>query len=204
VSSAAPMISISVEDDLRGPQIVASDDARRSPWEYRGLVNRTRRLVSAWARTPTADIFLALVLAAYYQFEIWWPSTAVGVGAADVTGAKSVLVPTALLVTLPLILRRRFPFAVLCVVMGASAAQGLLTTPVEGLAGGVAVVVAVYSLAAHTQRARAVTGLLVALVAAIASDADAADFAFTALVIGGTWLVGRALRSARLRAGSKR
>jgi signal transduction histidine kinase len=201
VSSAAPMISISVEDDLRGPQIVASDDARRSPWEYRGLVNRTRRLVSAWARTPTADIFLALVLAAYYQFEIWWPSTAVGVGAADVTGAKSVLVPTALLVTLPLILRRRFPFAVLCVVMGASAAQGLLTTPVEGLAGGVAVVVAVYSLAAHTQRARAVTGLLVALVAAIASDADAADFAFTALVIGGTWLVGRALRSARLRAG---
>ena len=194
------MIPIIVEDDPRGPPIIVGDDAPGTQREYRGCVNWARKSVPAWLRSQAADTVLALVLAAYYQFEIWSPSAAIGVGVADATGAKSVLVPTALLATLPLALRRRFPFAVLCIVLGASAAQGLLTTPLEGMAGAIALVVAVYSLAAHTQTARALAGLAIALVAAIPMDEDAADFAFTALVIGGTWLVGRALRSARLRA----
>jgi signal transduction histidine kinase len=157
------------------------------------------RKLSAWVRSPAADAVLALALAAYAQLEIWWPGVAVGVGPADVTGAKGVLVPTMLLATLPLALRRRFPFAVLCVVMGAFAAQGLLTVPIEGMAGALALVLAVYSLAAHTERGRALAGLAIALAAAIPLDADAADFTFTAFVIGGTWLVGRALRTHRLR-----
>jgi hypothetical protein len=108
----------------------------------------------------------------------------VGVGPADVTGTKAVLVPAMLLATLPLAFRRRFPLAVLCVVMGANAAQGLLTAAMEGMAGALALVLAVYSLAAHTEWRRALAGLVIALVAAIPVDEDASDFMFAAFLIG--------------------
>jgi signal transduction histidine kinase len=194
------MVSISVEDDLNGALIIVGDDAHGARQEYRGAVNRASKLVSTWAASPAADTVLALVLAAYSQLEIWWPSVAVGVGPADAVGAKTVLVPTALFATLPLALRRRFPFAVLCMVVGAIAAQALLTTPVEGLSGAVALVLAVYSVAAHARRPRALLGLGIALVAVIPIAQDLADFSFDVLVVGGPWLVGRALRTNRLRA----
>jgi signal transduction histidine kinase len=194
------MVVIIGADDWNSPPIIVADDARKAPREYRGAVNRARELVSAWVGSPAADAALALALAAYSQLEIWSPGIAVGVGPADVTGTKAVLVPTMLTATLPLALRRRFPLAVLCVVMGASAAQGLLTVPIEGMAGALALILAVYSLAAHTERARALAGLAIALVAAIPIDEDASDFMFAAFLIGGTWLVGRSLRTNRLRA----
>jgi signal transduction histidine kinase len=194
------MVSINVEDDPNGSLIIVGDDARGARREYRGVVNRASKLVSTWAGSTAADTVLAIALAAHSQLEIWWPTVAVGVGPADAVGAKAVLVPTALFATLPLALRRRFPFAVLCVVMGAIAAQALLTTALEGLSGGIAVVLAVYSVAAHTKRARALLGLAIALVAFLAIAEDVADFAFDALVVGGFWLVGRELRTNRLRA----
>jgi signal transduction histidine kinase len=187
-------------DDRNRPPIIVADDAHEAPREYRGAVNRARELVSAWLASPAADAALALALAAYSQFEIWSPGIAVGVGPADVTGSKAILVPTMLVATLALALRRRFPFAVLCVVMGASAAQGLLTVPIEGMAAALAMVIAVYSLAAHTTQGRALTGLAIALAATIPVDEDASDFMFAAFLFGGTWLVGRALRTNRLRA----
>jgi signal transduction histidine kinase len=194
------MVLIIAADDWNGPPIIVPDDAHERPREYRGAVNRARELLSSWARSPAADALLALVLAAYSQLEIWWPTVAVGVGPADAVGAKAVLVPTALFATLPLALRRRFPFAVLCVVMGAIAAQALLTSPLKGLSGGIALVLAVYSVAAHTRQRCALLGLAIALSAVIPLAEDVADFAFDALVVGGSWLVGRALRTTRLRA----
>jgi signal transduction histidine kinase len=157
------------------------------------------RLLAGWARSPAVDVVLALALAVHSQLEIWRPALALG--GADAGGAKAVLVPTALLATLPIAWRRRFPFAVLCVVVGALAAQALLTVPVDGMSGMVAVVVAVYSVAVHADRTRAFAGLGLALVAAIAviSD-DPADFPFDAFVICAPWLAGYALRAARLRA----
>jgi signal transduction histidine kinase len=194
------MVVIIGADDWNGPPIIVADDARKTSREYRGAVNRARELVSTLVGSRAADAALALALAVYSQFEIWSPGIAVGVGPADVTGTKAVLVPAMLVATLPLAFRRRFPFAVLCVVMGAIAAQGLLTAPIEGMAGALALVLAVYSLAAHTERGRALAGLVIALAAAVPIDEDAADFMFTAFLIGGTWLVGRALRTNRLRA----
>jgi signal transduction histidine kinase len=194
------MVLIIAADDWNGPAIIVPDDAHEAPREYGGAVNRARELVSAWVASPAADAALALGLAAYSQIEIWSPGIAVGVGPADVTGTKAVLVPTMLIATLSLALRRRFPFAVLCVVMGASAAQALLTVPIEGMAAALTLVIAVYSLAAHTTRGRALTGLAIALAAAIPVDEDASDFTFAAFLFGGTWLVGRALRMNRLRA----
>jgi signal transduction histidine kinase len=155
--------------------------------------------VSAWIRSPAADAVLALALAAHSQLEIWWPALALG--GSNASGLKAVLVPTALLATLPLALRRQFPFAVLCIVMGAVAFQALLTTPLEGMSGLVALVVAVYSLAAHSERRLALAGLAIALVAGTLLIAeDPADFPFDLFVIGAPWLGGRALRTSRLRA----
>jgi signal transduction histidine kinase len=163
-------------------------------------VNRALTLASTWSRSTAADAALALALAAYSQLELWGPTIAIGVGPADAVGAKALLVPTALLATLPLALRRRYPFAVLCIVTGAIAAQALLTAPLEGLSGAIALVVAVYSLGAHSERWPALLGLAIALVAVIPIAEDTADFAFDALVVVGPWLVGRSLRTHRLRA----
>jgi signal transduction histidine kinase len=142
---------------------------------------------------------LALGLAVHAQIEIWWP--AVALGGAESGGVKLVLVPTALAATLPLAWRRRFPFAVLCVVVGALSAQALLTVPVDGMSGLVALVVAVYSVAAHAERTRALAGLALALVAVVVVIGDdPADIPFEAFVIGAPWLAGYGLRAARLRA----
>ena len=163
------------------------------------VVGRVGRLVAGWARSRAADVALALGLAVHAQIEIWWP--AVALGGADSGGVKVVLVPTALAATLPLAWRRRFPFAVLCVVIGALSAQALLTVPVDGMSGLVALVVAVYSVAAHAERTRALAGLALALVAGAALIAnDLADLPFDVFVIGAPWLAGYALRAARLRA----
>jgi signal transduction histidine kinase len=142
---------------------------------------------------------LALVLAAHSQVEIWWPEAALG--GANAGGQKIVLVPTALLATLPLALRRRFPLAVLCTVAGALMAQALLTESLQGMSGLVALVIAVYSVAAHAEQPRALAGLAVALVSvgALVSE-DPADLPFDAFVIAVPWLGGRAIRTARLRA----
>jgi signal transduction histidine kinase len=163
------------------------------------VMGRMSARVSAWIRSPAADAVLALALAAHSQLEIWWPALALG--GANASGLKAILVPTALLATLPLALRRRFPFAVLCVVMGAVAVQAQLTTLLEGMSGLVALVVAVYSLAAHSERPLALAGLAIALVAGTLLIAeDRADFPFDLFVIGAPWLGGRALRTSRLRA----
>lgn len=146
-----------------------------------------------------SDVALAVGLAVHSQLEIWRPALALG--GADEGGLKSVLVPTALLVTLPLALRRRFPLSVLCVVTGAMATETLITTPLQGMSGLIAFVVAVYSVAAHTERRRALAGLAISLVgaAALLSD-DPADYAFSAFTTGAPWLAGRGLRTARSRA----
>jgi signal transduction histidine kinase len=193
------MISLSAQDDFSRASIVAADDAWRQARRYRLLMGRATRLLAGWARSPAADAALALALAVHSQLEIWAPGAALG--GADAGGLKSVLVPTALLATLPLALRRRFPLAVICVVAGSLAAQAVLTDSLQGMSGLIAVVVAVYSVAAHAERARALVGLAVALVAGVTLIAeDPADFPFDAFVIGVPWLGGRALRTARLRA----
>jgi signal transduction histidine kinase len=166
---------------------------------YRRVVRRMPGLLAAWVRSPVSDVALALSLAIHSQLEIWRPALALG--GADVGGLKSVLVPTALLVTLPLALRRRFPFSVLCVVAAAMATQALVTTPAQGMSGVIAFVVAVYSVAAHTERRSALAGLAIILPVSVALlSEDPADYGFLAFMIGAPWLTGRALRTARLHA----
>jgi signal transduction histidine kinase len=155
----------------------------------------TLTTLRAWARSPLADVVLAAGLAAYAMVEIWRPDT-LGVEAG---GDKAVLVTTMLAATLPLALRRRAPLLVLVVVAAALSTQALLTMFLEGLAAIAALLVAVYSVAVHAGLPRAVAGLIAALVCGAVIAESASDAAFNACLVAGTWLGGRALRTARVR-----
>jgi signal transduction histidine kinase len=153
------------------------------------------RTLRAWARSPVADVVLAGALAAYAMAEIWRPDT-LGVEAG---GDKAVLVTTMLAATLPLALRRRAPLLVLVAVVAALGAQAILTMFLEGLAAFAALLLAVYSVAVHAGLPRAVTGLIAALACGAVIAEGASDAAFNAFLVAGTWLGGRALRTARVR-----
>lgn len=136
----------------------------------------------------TVDAVLAAALGVACLLEIWSPRLVPGVGA--VTGDRVVLTVTSLLATVPLAGRRRFPLAVLCLVLGALAVQQLLTTPTEGLVLLLTAMVAAYSASAHGSVRTALLGGAVVLVGAAATGENLGDWAFLALVWGGAWMVG--------------
>src|SRR3954468_16090121 len=94
----------------------------------------------------TIDGVLVVALAAASQLEIWSPRLVPGVG--EVTGNRPVLAVTSLLAMLSLAARRPSPLAVLVVVIGALSLQQAVTTPTEGLAPLLAVMLAAYSSSA--------------------------------------------------------
>ena len=158
-------------------------------------MRETLSQVRTWARSPSADIVLATALAAYAMLEIWQPGLRRRRGRRrqshprhdDAGGDSAACAPQARTA------------AVLAVVVAALTAQALLTVFLEGLAGIAALLVAVYSVAAHAEATRALAGLAVALAGAAAIGESASDGAFNAFLVGGTWIAGRALRTARVR-----
>jgi DNA-binding NarL/FixJ family response regulator len=145
-------------------------------------------MVLPTARPPVVDLVLAAALTMSAQVEIWTPHLAPGVD--DVDGSRPVLAVTAVLMTLPLALRRWAPAVVAAVVLGAAAAQSALTTPVDGLTSLAAMAVATYSGAARATVARAgAVGAAAILAAATVAD-DLGDQAFLALTLGAAWLAG--------------
>jgi signal transduction histidine kinase len=146
----------------------------------------SRRLpASAWL----FDIGLALVAAglstAFFVFEL--------VGSGLPRGILALGYALALLHTLPLAARRRFPGAVLalCVASGlAVAALGL-----SPIVLGVAILVAVYSVAAYGDRWMSLASLAAAEVGSVAVQLTPGRFqtptvVSNALVIGAAWLLG--------------
>ena len=95
---------------------------------------------------------MAVALALLALVEIWWPGGFFATG--PIEGSRWVLVPTALAMTLPLAVRRRWPLATESwSSSGAAALQELqATTPTEGLSAVVrALLVAAYSVAAYSE-----------------------------------------------------
>jgi signal transduction histidine kinase len=144
------------------------------------------------ARHPFAsDTLVAIALAAFVQQDIW--------GSSDYfTASRAIYVPAALLMTLPLAFRRRAPFAVAVVVMGALAfealAVGSAPTPDSQLVGWL---LAIYTVAAHCGRVAAAIGGALSLGAGliwIGLD----DFLFPLVVFGGAWVAGRLVRQRQL------
>jgi signal transduction histidine kinase len=143
------------------------------------------------------DTVIGVVLATYAQLEIWYPRAAIGVG--DVNGSKAILVPTALAMTLPVALRRRFPLVVAVTVMVATAFQNVLTTPTQGLAGIVAGLLALYSVGAYAEPASAAIAGATAFAAVAGGAKGGGDLAFGTLIFGGALLAGVAVRRRHLR-----
>jgi signal transduction histidine kinase len=178
--------ALSADDDPGAAEISRGADAGAATPRYVGCV-RGRRIPRA---SRLGDLVLAFGLALLALVEIWWPGGLVATG--PIEGNKAVLVPTALAMTLPLAYRRRWPLATVLVVFGAAALQELLTTPVDGIAGVAAHLVASYSVAAYSERPPAIFGLAAALALSLSSGIG--DAVFAAVLIGSAWGAGRIVR----------
>jgi signal transduction histidine kinase len=148
-------------------------------------VSRLRSAVGIVQSHPFAsDAVLAALLAVLALGDIY-------TSADYLTGSRWIYVPAALLMTVPLAWRRRAPLPVVAVVMGALIAQSfaLGTTPSPDFEL-VAWLVAVYSVAAHSERRPALIGGAVSLIAGIVwIGLD--DFFLPLVTFGGAWLAGR-------------
>jgi signal transduction histidine kinase len=144
------------------------------------------------ARRPfTVDAVVAVALAVFVLQDIF--------SSGDYYSAsKLIYVPAALLMTLPLAFRRRAPFVVVVVVMGALAfesfAVGSAPTPDTQLVGWL---LAIYSVAAHCERRTAAIGGAFSVAAGLVwIGVD--DFFFPIVVFGGAWVAGRLVRQHQL------
>ena len=145
----------------------------------------------------TADACLACALAIVAELEVLASS---GLPGSDAAAALAVPV-----ITLPLIWRRRSPAAAFVAVYGAYAAQALAGGEAEqSIAVSVALLVSIYSVAAHATDVRVALGALVGgqaiawMALAVEGGRTAGDYAFSLLLGGGAWLGGYAVRSGRL------
>ena len=146
----------------------------------------SRRLpASAWLFDSGLALVAAGLSTAFFVFEL--------VGSGLPRGILALGYALALLHTLPLAARRRFPGVVLalCVASGlAVAALGL-----SPIVLGVAILVAVYSVAAYGDRWVSLAGLAAAEVGSVAVQLTPGRFqaptvVSNALVIGAAWLLG--------------
>jgi signal transduction histidine kinase len=156
------------------------------------------RLYGDWA--------LALALAALLEIELWTidPSHPPGDVGSDVfsSAERAVAGAAGLVLTLSLAWRRRAPLIVLAVAIATSIIANFAAPLDAATTPAVALVVAVYSVGAHAERLREWIGL--AGVGAVIAANAAAEFSlgnllFIAMILGGAWLGGRAMRYRRER-----
>jgi hypothetical protein len=151
-----------------------------------------------------ADWLIALGLAGWAQYEIWVHPL---VKADDgIPGPRPINAALFVLITVPLAWRRRAPLAVVSIVAAAAAVQAVFFDRSTQL--WLAVLIALYSVAAHGQGRDALLGG--ALVAAGTLAIDIRHLAAGERALGevagewalfaGVWLLGRYLHSWRLRA----
>jgi signal transduction histidine kinase len=140
------------------------------------------------------DAMFASVLAAIAELEVW----------SGGAGSPTLRAVVALLMTLPLALRRRFPLPVLVLVMGAALAQSVVDRDAD-VAGVlvVAIIAIAYSVAAHSAVRAAAAGGLIGLGALWASvhlqGGGVGNYIFAGAIFAGAWLAGFILRLRRLR-----
>ena len=110
------------------------------------------------------------------------------------TASLWIYVPAALLTTLPLAWRRRWPLAVCVIVMGTLAGESLAvgTAPTPDVAM-IAWLLAIYSAAAHCDRHRAVVAAAISIGAGLVWM-GVGDFLLPVVVFGGAWIAGRLVR----------
>lgn len=144
----------------------------------------------------SGDVVLAMGLLAFALAEL------VGMPQLD----RTIAVPAALAMTVPLLWRRRAPVAVVGIVLGAFAVQVHLGIPENAqLSATAALVIACFSVGAHAEARPAVGGLaLAALLAGLTVPATVSDIGFVALVVGGSWSGGRVVRASSSQARAQK
>jgi signal transduction histidine kinase len=159
---------------------------------------RFLRLYGDWA--------LALGLAVLFQIEVWTidPPHPPGDVGSDVFSSteRAVAGAAGLVLALSLAWRRRAPLIVLAVAIAASVVANFAVVLDAATTPAVALVVAVYSVGAHAERVREWIGLagVAALIAANAAEQlSLGDLLLIAMILGGAWLAGRAMRHRRER-----
>ena len=151
------------------------------------------------------DWTVAGLLLVWGQVDLW----AVGGKFTRVPGEHALAAAFLVLVAMPLGLRRRWPLAVLTVVMGAIALQSLLAG--QAPQGGEVLfptLIVLYSIAAHADFRRACVGLAIAFAATLIEGAQDTEVVtlgdlvvvegfFFVFLGGAAWLVGRFVRGRR-------
>jgi signal transduction histidine kinase len=152
------------------------------------------------------DWVLTLVLAVLFQIEVWTidPSHPPGDVGTEVfsSAERAVAAAAGLVLTLSLAWRRLAPLAVLALALATSVLANFVAVLDAATTPAIALVVAVYSVGAHTERVRGAVGGLgvAALIAAnVAGQFSLGDLLFIATIVGGAWLAGRAMRYRRER-----
>jgi signal transduction histidine kinase len=152
------------------------------------------------------DWVLALVLAVLFQIEVWTidPSHPPGDVGTEVFSSteRAAAAAVGLVLTLSLAWRRRAPLVVIGVAIATSVVANVVGVLDEAATPAIALVVAVYSVGAHTSGLRAAAGGLgaAALIAVnVAEQFSLGDLLFIATILGGAWLAGRAMRYRRER-----
>jgi signal transduction histidine kinase len=150
---------------------------------------------------PYGDWALALTVLVLVEIEVWAidPSHPPGDVGAEVfsPGERAIAGAVGVVLALALAWRRRAPLAVLAVAIVASVMANISPVLDAATTPAVALVVAVYSVGAYTGGWRASIGVagVAALVAANAAEQfSPGDVLFIAVILGGAWLAGRAMR----------
>lgn len=112
-------------------------------------------------RSLTFDLVIAVVLTVVLQLEVWFSE-----GPQETFYARPFSSPVLLLVTVPLVWRRRAPVAVAAAVGGATALQAVVTGEFTAAFGILwALFISLYSVGAYAEGRRRIAGLAIVVVA---------------------------------------
>jgi signal transduction histidine kinase len=166
--------------------------------DLRAAVRRLERL-SPWV----VDAGLAAGLAVIALTEIALDARCACLAASDVWWSVAFTMG----ITLPLVLRRRYPFAVINAVGVTAAVYNIIDIPPDPYTLTFAILVAVYSVAAYARQSLAVTAAVISVVALVllnlpvmADQNDYADVVNQFLLLGGGWIAGQNTRYRRRQA----
>ncbi|GAA2081488.1 histidine kinase [Pseudolysinimonas kribbensis] len=152
-----------------------------------------RSRLGRWARVriaglPLVDVVVSAVLTI---------TAVVGILTGEVDeGPLALTLPVAVATTVGLLWRTRLPVLTAGLLLGADLVQGLLAHPSGSIWSLIALILAMYSIAAgYREGTAALIGLGFIGVLLIEERIDnGPDYLFIAVVFGGTWLLGRASR----------
>ncbi|WP_431899852.1 sensor histidine kinase [Nonomuraea sp. bgisy101] len=163
--------------------------------DFRTTARRPERL-NPWA----VDAGLAAVLAAITLAEIAVNADRPDVTASDAWWSAAFTVA----MTLPLVLRRRYPFAVVAAVGVPATVYNVVDIPPDPYTLTFSILVAVYSVSAYGRRRLAVTAAVIAAVALVLinlpvmpDESGFADVVNQFLLLGGGWVAGQNSRYRR-------